>query len=497
VVDQSSKYRHIIKTTSIFGGVQILTIIVSIVRSKFIAILLGPLGMGIAGLLTSTISIVGSLTEFGLGTSAVKNISIANASNDANRMAIVASVLRRLVWLTGLLGTLVTLILAPWLSRLTFGNEDYTYAFVWLSITLLFSQLTSGQLVLLQGMRKLQYLAKANISGSIIGLIISIPIYFLFRINGIVPAILISSILSLTLSVIYSSKINICKISVTRRMIMTEGSDMMKMGFLLSLSGLMSLGASYILRIYISHQGGIARVGLYSAGFAIINTYVGLVFNAMGTDYYPRLSELANDNLKSNQAINQQAEIAVLILAPILSVFLVFISWIVILLYSNKFVEVTEMIHWAALGMFFKAASWSVGFILLAKGATKIFFYSELIANAYMLTFNIIMYKYFELKGLGISFLMGYFILLIQVYIISKRKYKFNFDKGFIKIFIVQLSVAILCFVTVEKVQNPYNFILGTILIVISTYFSLVELDKRIGLKYALEEFKRRFIKKQ
>jgi O-antigen/teichoic acid export membrane protein len=46
-------------------------------------------------------------------------------------------------------------ILSPWLSHLTFGNKEYTAAFMWLSVTLLFNQLTSGQDVLLQGMRKL------------------------------------------------------------------------------------------------------------------------------------------------------------------------------------------------------------------------------------------------------------------------------------------------------------------------------------------------------
>jgi len=92
---------------------------------------------------------------------------------------------------------------------------------------------------------------------------------------------------------------------------------MLKMGFMLSLSGLISTAASYIVRVFISNTGGVADVGLYSAGFAIISTYVGLVFTAMGTDYYPRLSVVAHDNVEARLLINQQAEVAILILAPI------------------------------------------------------------------------------------------------------------------------------------------------------------------------------------
>ena len=187
--EHQSTYRQIAKATSLFGGVQAFQIIITIIKSKFVAILLGPTGMGIVGLLTSTTGLITGLTNFGLGTSAVKDISEANGTQDEIRISTVISVMRRLVWLTGLLGALITLIFSPFLSQITFGNNEYTIAFIWLSITLLFNQLSTGQLVLLQGLRRLQDLAKANLLGSIIGLLITIPIYYIWGFKGIVPVI--------------------------------------------------------------------------------------------------------------------------------------------------------------------------------------------------------------------------------------------------------------------------------------------------------------------
>ena len=89
---------------------------------------------------------------------------------------------------------------------------------------------------------------------------------------------------------------------------------------MISFSGLIAIGVSYIVRIFISNQGGISEVGLYSAGFAIINTYVGLVFTAMGTDYYPRLSAVAHSNKECKKTINQQAEMTILLLGKKLGV---------------------------------------------------------------------------------------------------------------------------------------------------------------------------------
>src|SRR4051794_12211349 len=123
--DPQASYRQIIKATSIFGGVQVFTIILSIIRSKFIAVLLGPAGMGIAGLLTTTTGLINSLTNFGLGTSAVRDVAFANSTGNESRIAIVIIVLKRLVWATGILGTLVILVFSPWLSQFTFGNRDY------------------------------------------------------------------------------------------------------------------------------------------------------------------------------------------------------------------------------------------------------------------------------------------------------------------------------------------------------------------------------------
>ncbi|MGV8947018.1 MAG: O-antigen translocase [Lutibacter sp.] len=477
------------KATSIFGGVQVFQIIIQVIRSKFVAVLLGPSGMGIAGLLTSSLGLIGGLTNFGLGISAVKNIAEAHGTGNETRIATIIIVLRRLVWITGTLGLLITLLLSPWLSQLTFGNGEYTLAFVWISITLLFNQLSSGQMVLLQGMRKIQYLAKANLYGSFLGLVITVPLYYKWGIDGIVPGIIITSLISLLLSWYFSSKIEIKSISVSKVRTLAESKSMITMGFMISMSGLINIGASYLVRIFISRQGGVADVGLYNAGFAIISTYVGLIFTAMATDYYPRLSAVAYNNKLSKEAINQQAEIAILILAPILIIFLVFINWAVIILYSKQFIAINSMIYWAALGMFFKAASWAVAFLFLAKGASKLFFWNELITNIYLLGLNLFGYYYWGLTGLGISFLASYFIYLLQVFIIAKLKFDFAFDRAFLKIFGIQLSLAVCSFLAVKFIRQPYPYFIGVVLIIISSWYSYKELDKRLGIKSIIANF--------
>jgi len=437
----------------------------------------------------SASGLIASITNFGLGTSAVKNIAEANIIGNEQKISTVVTIIRRLVWFTGLIGAFITAAISHWLSILSFGNSDYTWSFVWIATTLLINQLSSGQMVIIQGMRKLHYLAKANLYGAVVGLIITIPIYYKFKTDGIVPVIIITSIVTLFFSWYFSQKIKIKSVYVSKENNLAISKSMLRMGFLISLSGLLNVGTSYLLRIFISQLGTVADVGLYNAGFAIISTYVGLVFNAMGADYYPRLAAIANNRYLTNKTINQQADIALLILAPILLIFIVFINWAIILLYSDQFIPINTMIHWAALGIFFKAVTWAIGFLFLAKGASKVFFWSELTSNIYVLILNIGGYYFFGLVGLGISFFISYIIVFIQVFFIAKIKYQFVFQKSFIVLFSILFMFALLCFIIMQFVIQPYNYISSSVIIIISLIFSYNELDKRIGIKSFIKKF--------
>jgi len=490
-MQEKSSYRQIIKATSLFGGVQIFSIIISIIRSKFVALLLGPKGMGIVGLFMSSISLVSNLTNFGLQTSAVRDIADSVGAKNLKKVAVRILILRRLVWLTGLLGSTLTILFSSYLSQFTFGNKDYKSAFIWLSVTLLINQLSVGQIVVFQSLRKLKLLAKSSVFGSFFSLLIIIPIYYYFGEKGIVPVIITTSVTTLIFNWFFSRKIYLEKVNVNISETYKEGRNMMTVGFMISLSSFTTVAVSYLVRIYISKSGNIDDVGLYNAGFMIIGTYVGLLFTAMGTDFYPKLSEYANNNRKSKILINHQAEITLLILTPILIIFIFFLKWIIILLYSSEFIDINTMLQWAVLGMFFKGAIWPVGFILLAKkGSSKLFLINELLSNIYILILNILDYKYFGLDGLGISFFISYIFIFIQIYLIAKSKFDFNYTRDFIKIFYFQFTLALISFISIKYITEAYIYIVGVVLTITSICYTYRELDKRIVIKELINKLK-------
>ncbi len=457
-------------------------ILIQIVKSKFVAILLGPAGVGIMGLYSSGLHFVQQLTNFGLASSAVRDVAEANGSGDSLRIAKTIKVVRRLVWVTGLLGLFCIAIFSPLLSKSSFGNYDYTIPFIILSVTLLLDQLNAGERVILQGMRRLKDLAKCSAFGATFGLLTSIPLYYWFGIDGIVPTLLLHSACMLFLSWLYSRKIKTEPVEVTTKQTFEQGRQMIVMGISMSISGILSTGVAFAIRGYIRNLGGVEEVGLYQAGFAIMNTYVGLIMNAIATDYYPRLAAINKDNEKCREAVSQQGEIGSLILAPMLTCCLIFMPFVLQILYSDRFLGANEYISWACLGMLLRFGSWVVSFLFVAKAESKLFMANEISANIYMIVFSILGYKLWGLEGIGAAFALNYLVYFVQVYLIARQRYQLRFSTSFIRCYGAQLALVVACLATVLLLDGIAKYTIGITLICISCYFSLHGLNQRMDL---------------
>lgn len=490
---EQKSYRQIVKATSVFGGVQVFNILIGIVRSKIIAVLLGPAGMGINVLLQSAVSLVSGLTSLGIGSSAVKDVAQANSTDDKYKIGHTVAAFRKLIRITGLLGMAVTIVLSPLLSQWTFGNKDFTVSFAFLSVTLLLQQLGSGNSVILQGMRRIQHLAKSGVAGSALGLAVSVPIYYCFGIKGIVPTLILTSAITTLVTWYFARKTPVEKVSVTPAEAFSKGKEMIKLGIAMSANSVLVLGVGYILRIVIERDGGVGAVGLFSAGWAVVNTYTGLVFTSMSTDYFPRLAEVSHDNAKGKEVINQQAEIAILAMSPLIVLFLIFVPSVITILYTSKFIGINGYMEWALLGMPFKALSWAIAYQFVAKGDTKLFFINELAANTYMLILNIIGYKLYGFDGLGISFTVSYIIYTAQIYFMAKRKYRYGISRNLLRSLMIHAPLVLAVFICVTAVPGIWGYITGGVFATTAIVLAYKELDKLIDIR----SLARKLLKKQ
>lgn len=476
-----SSYRQIFKATSVFGGVQVFNILVTIIKTKVVALLLGPEGVGIIGLFKSTVDIVSNLSNLGLAQSAVRDVARANGLNDKTELGIIVVVVRKWIWITGTAGTVILLFFAPLFSEFSFGNRNYTFAFMLLSLTILLTAITSGKNILMQGTRNIKYMAASGLLGAIVGLLVSVPLFYIWGMKGIVPSLVLTAIVTLIISFYYSNKIKIENVYLTIREIVVRGESMLKLGISMMISAYLVTLTSYLIRAYISRVGGIDEVGFFQAGFSLVEVYFGMVFTAMSADYYPRLTGSSENSMKMVSEINHQIEIALLILLPLILVFILFIPYIVTLLYSSQFIPTIPYISYAVFGIIFKSVSWACGFVLFAMGKNKLFLFTAFFFNIIFLFNNVLGYKLNGLMGLGISYAVNYLIHFIFLVYIIKRiiPYKLTYNVVCLLICVILFSICgsvVYNFVS----NNELRMILSCILVAMSSVYVFIELDKRI-----------------
>ncbi|TJY36402.1 O-antigen translocase [Pontimicrobium aquaticum] len=491
--NDKKSYRNILKATSLFSGVQILSVLISIAKSKLAAILIGPTGMGIVGVLNSTLNVITGFSQLGLDVSAVKEISAFKDKDESKTIKLI-NVLKRLCWITGLLGAIITFVLSSWLSELVFNNSIHTISFMLLSLAVLFNQLTVGNLAILQGLRRLKKLAKASLWGSFCSLIVIVPLYYYYGIDGIVPAIILIAFFTYIFSWLYSRKEYIKQPKLTLEDTIHEGKSMVRLGFVLSLGSLATIVSIYATQIFITNKGGIEEVGFYNAAFIIINAYVGVIFTAMSKDYFPRLSSIVNEPTKMLNVVNQQAYVAILLLTPIIVIFLAFIPTIISILFTKEFMPIIGVLTFGILATLFKAISWSMGYILVAKGDSKLYLITEVTFSFLLILMSVFGYVYGGLTGVGVSYLVYYVMYLIGVKIIAKSKYEFKFETKFYKALLVCIVFCFGAFL-ITYINNMYlKYGLLFVFIITSSIFSINRLDKETDL---VKELKKRITKRK
>ena len=182
--------RKAMKAMGLFGGVQVVGILCSIIRTKLVALWIGPVGVGLFGLYNQALDMINTATNLSIRQSSVRDVSQAVQRNDVSLISRIITVVRRWSLWLGLGGTLLTMALAPLLSQITFGDTAHVWGFVALSAGVLLMAITNGEYAVFQGLAKLRKLARVTMFGTLSGLAISIPLFYYLREDSVLPSII-------------------------------------------------------------------------------------------------------------------------------------------------------------------------------------------------------------------------------------------------------------------------------------------------------------------
>ena len=483
--ERDESYSHVLKYTGVFGGVQGLNVLIGLVRNKLVALLLGPGGMGLVSLFNTTISFISQATHLGISFSAVRHISELYDEGDVERTAHFVKVVRGWSLLTALFGMLACIVIGPFLSNTTFSWGDHSLHFILLAPAVGMIAVTGGETAILKGQRKLGALALVQIISVLASLVISIPIYYFFWQTGIVPVIVLMAFVTMCATLRYSLRLYPLQLSGARG-ILGEGMEMVRLGVAFTLAGIVGSASEMFIRSYLNVVGDLDILGLYNAGYMITITYAGMVFSAMETDYFPRLSGVNQDVEATNFTVNRQMEVSLLILAPMLTALIVFLPVLIPLLFSTAFLPVIAMAQVATLAMFFKVLTLPVAYITLARGKSLAYLFLE---TSYFVVFVLLIifgYEHWGLVGTGVAITLAHVFDYLMINGFAYMKYGYRMSVTVVRYAAVSLLIGFLAYATTFIEDSLLYWFTGIALTIGSVLFSLHILRRKTHLWEAL-----------
>lgn len=473
-----NSYRNIIKNSSFFGGVQVFNILITLIRGKFVAIILGPEGMGISALFTSVSNTIQRFSSLGLNQSIIREV--AETARSAEKFDTTVHTSLVLTNLTALLGLIICVAFCVPLSRLTFGDLSYWWQFIILGIGVAFAIAGTGKLAILQGLHEVKKISRASIVGGLTGLFVGIPLYYIFGDKGIVPSIVA---IFLALYIFYSISLkksyDTASFHGEWKSFIPIAKKLLALGVILMAGDLIATLITYLINLYVRYYGNIDDVGLYQAANSVTTQFSGMIFAALAMDYFPRLSAIAKDNSTMNDTVNRQSEIVAWLITPAMSLLILAAPLLIRVLLSESFHSIIPLMRWMGIGMLLRAFSFPMAYITFAKGNKKVYFLMEgIVANIVTLILSCLFFRWFGLIGLGYALVADNVFCFVLYFIVNNRLYDYKLSKNSSLNFFVGAFLTGGCFIFSLLSSIALSYTLMGIISVVSIIWSYTSLRK-------------------
>ncbi len=419
--------RGLVRSMLVIGSTQAVSILISILRMKVLALLLGPAGIGLLSLYNSLQGMVAITAGLGMSSSGVRQIASVKGEEQAlsqvRRVLFAAHLVQGGVAMLG-----VWLLRAP-IARWLIGDETHATEVGLIGVAVLLALLSAAQTALLQGLRRIGDLGRVTVLGALAGTIVGLSAVWLCGQAGLIWFVVAQPLATWAVALQFTRKLPTPTAPRPGRFdIWAVWKPMARLGIVFMLGGLATTATLLLVRSRVTQELGLDAAGQFAAAWGITMTYVGFLLGAMAADYYPRLTEVINDRPAAASLMNDQAQLGLAIGGPVLLLLIGLAPWAMRFLYSAEFAPATSMLQWQTVGNVFKLASWPLGFAFAAAARSKVFLFVQLNWNILFLAMLWFGLPIFGLEVAGAAFLFAYAIHFMVVNILVRRLHGFRWE---------------------------------------------------------------------
>ncbi|MDO5980110.1 O-antigen translocase [Flavivirga spongiicola] len=405
--------------TSIFSGIStIISLVTRLITNKIIAVYLGTNGLFLLGQLKDFLRIAQEISILGISNGIVKYT--ANHKNNETLLKEFLSTGFKTHVYFSVLVLFLTIIFNKSLSYYLFNDYQYSTFLIITAFSVASISIHTFLMSVLNGLGNIKLYVAINIIATLSSAVILIILTLNFKLLGAFYAVTISQFLTFFISLLLIIIIKPFNFKLITHSFEKEKFKKLSRFSVMSIVGTTSLiSATLFVRHFLSIEIDENHAGAWEGMWRISAVY--LLFFTTTFSFYllPTFSNL------NGKALKKEVFKIWLSILPILlvSAFVIFLvkDWLIILLFSKKFLLINSLIIFQLLGDTIKINCWVLGNILISKARTKTFIFFQI---EWALIFSILTYilvKYYGFSGVAIAYFLAYLIHFILLNLFFKN----------------------------------------------------------------------------
>lgn len=460
-----NSYRNILRGILLIGGSTVIALMFGLLRNKLLAVFGGPVSVGLVGLLSSAMGVIGSVGGVGLNMAGVREITTAGREH----MPAVRASLRFYAILLSMVCLGFVFAFTDVIAGTLLDVKVEASTIAWLGFGASATILASAFETELRALHRIRAIATSKVLSSAAATV-AVAVWIWSADTSVELAFVLIPVLSMLLMHLwFVTRLPPIDYPALSRIfdLVRPWRGFIAIGVPVMLAATVTTVVALVLRLIIEDRAGLGTLGLFVGVHVLSTAYLGFILRAMGTDYFPRLSATIGSRGETLEMINRQTRVLLILGLPVLLATYGLSELIITVIYTAEFATASRLLQLYVLGDFLKIVAWPLGFWILAAGRSMLYWLTESLANFILLG---MIYFFFEgdLDVVGLAYILMRVVHTLMIYLLASRLIRFRFSSFNIAYFCLFAALVLIVHASSEYSVNAGRIVTSIVVAVLA-----------------------------